>query len=186
MVREIKPFRSATKKWMRDNAKTPEVQDAVRSLDSLLSASGRSESAFSLRGKSPKERARIALARLYEAGKRGAQLLEIVLIIKAAISVLGPRGNPEFQRVQVAKLAHRLASGTILRNHEGRPYRDIYRGKPSLFERYPRAEGTFMRVLGEQILSRASVAAGAETISEIVSAAELGGGATDGPIHLRD
>ncbi|MGO4836626.1 hypothetical protein AB4144_30710, partial [Rhizobiaceae sp. 2RAB30] len=134
---------------------TPAVREAAHSLDSLLASSGRPESAFKLRGRSPNERARIALARLYAAGKSGAQLLEIVLTIKATMRAIGPEGNPEFQHVQIAKLVHRLASGTILRNHEGRPYRDFYRGKPSLFERYPRAEGIFMRLLGERIRERA-------------------------------
>lgn len=48
-------------------------------------------------------------------------------------------------------MAHRLASGTIQRNHEGTPYRDIYSGKRSMFERFPRPEGQVMRIMGQRI-----------------------------------
>lgn len=171
MLREIAPFRAATRTWLAENDTSPAVLDAIGNLESLLLSSGRVESAFQLKGRPPKERARIALARLRAAGKGGRQLLEIVLTIKATVRAIGPWGNPEFLHVQIAKLAHRLASGTILRNHEGRPYRDIYSGKPSQFERYPRGEGIFMRIMGEEILTHAGAVADPGIVSQIVATA---------------
>lgn len=168
-VQEIMPFRDAARRWLRQHEADAQVLAAIQQLDSLLATAGRPVSAFKLRGRPPKERARLQLARLHSAGKTGRQLLEIVLTIKAAIVAIGPRGNPEFQHVQIGKMAHRLSSGTILRNHEGTPYRDIYAGKPSLFERYPRAEGIFMRILGKQIQERADTVVDGAVVSEILA-----------------
>ena len=174
---EIAPYRRAARRWLRANREDGEVASAIARLDSLLADSGRPQSAFDLRGLSGKEKARIALARLREAGKGGRDLLEIALSIAATYKAIGPRGNPEFRQVQVAKLAHRLASGTVLRNHEGTPYRDIYTAaKPGMFTRYPRATGGYMRLLGEAILKRAGMASDPETINAVLALASQGEG----------
>ncbi|MDF1610523.1 hypothetical protein PZ897_20270 [Hoeflea sp. YIM 152468] len=168
LAREIAPFRRAARQWLREHEGSPEVLDAIDQLDGLLFASGRPISAFNLNGRSSVDKAQTALARLREAGKTGEDLLEIALTISATVSELGPRGNDEFLNVQVAKLAHRLASGTILKNHEGVPYSEIYKGaKGSMFVRYPRAAGGYMRLLGQAILKRASGALERETIQAI-------------------
>lgn len=62
--------------------------------------------------------------------------------------------------MQIAKMAHRLASGTHVRSAK---YRTL--------SRYPRAEGSFMRVLGRTIEDIAGIVADAEAVREVVQAA---------------
>lgn len=172
---ELEPYRRAARKWMRANVSRSEVTRVVAALDRMISEAGRIESAFKLRGKPADEKARIALARLREAGKRGEQLLEITLTVKATMAAIGPRANPEFEAVQIAKMIHRLASGTILRAPDGTPYSAKYAGKRSLFERYPRAEGAFMRILGRKVEDIAGIIATPEVIGEVLALVEGAG-----------
>lgn len=174
LLRELLPYREAARAWLKGAENRPEVLAATAALEGLLAASGRTESAFRTGRLSPKEKARVALARLRQAGKTGRQLLEIVVTAKATAAALGPRGNPEFLHVQIAKLAHRLASGTILRDHEGRPL-SAQGWRRSAVERYPRAEGIFMRVLGRQLEERAGDGADRAAIAEVLALVPKGG-----------
>ena len=72
----------------------------------------------------------------------------------------GPRADPEFMQVQIAKLIHRLASGTH-KTTSGFPM-------PS---KYPRAEGRVMRILGHQVEDIAGIAADAEAVQEVIASA---------------
>ena len=185
LVRELRPFREAARQWLRDNAGDGDVEGAITALDSMLASSGRPQSAFAIRGLPSRERSRIALARLYAAGKDGRTLLLIVLTIRATMSAIGPHGSEEFLQVQVAKMAHRLASGTVMRDADGNPLSldrssphraAVPRGYPRFqVSKWPRAEGAVMRHLGAAILERTSRVATAETIAEIVSMANAGG-----------
>jgi hypothetical protein len=134
------------------------VQRVVAALDALLADSGPSESAYNLRGLPPERRARIALARVREAGIGGDRLLEITLAIKDIMSDKGPRADPEFMQVQIAKLIHRLASGTH-KTTSGFP----------MASKYPRAEGRVMRILGHQVEDIAGIAADGEAVGEVIA-----------------
>ncbi|MER9594546.1 hypothetical protein [Mesorhizobium sp. M0244] len=132
-------------------------------MDALLQGSGLTATAKASRWKVPEEKARIVLARLREAGKTGGRLLLITLTIKATQKAIGPRANMEFQRVQIAKMAHRLASGTHIRS-------TIY-GTQS---KYPRAEGNFMRILGNLIEDIAGIVADSDAVDEVLELAGTG------------
>jgi hypothetical protein len=158
---------------MKLHGDDPIVKATIGGLDGLLSSQSHSKPADYQRWMKPKDKARNTLARLHEAGKTGGQLLTIVLTIKAAHLELGPFGAPDWECVQIAKLAKRLrgASGTIQRNSEGIRMTDLYPDADSKWkrdwEKWPRGEGIFMRHLGRMIEQRAAFAIDRETIGEV-------------------
>lgn len=157
---ELEPYRKAAQRWLKDRRADPHIARVVAALDGLLDGSGKPNDAYAVRWDAPEEKARVALARLRAVGVSGRRLLEIVLTIKATQSALGPRGNPEFRDVQIAKLAHRLASGTHIKSA-------LYGDR----SKYPRAEGNAMRILGHRIEDKAGIAATDEAVDEVVSLA---------------
>lgn len=161
MAAEILPYRKAAKQWIREHKADFMVTQVISALDNMIAGSGRAKSAYDLRWLSPDERAQQVIARLREAGILGGRLLEFTLTIKAAIAEIGPRGNPEFMQVQIAKMAHRLNSGTT-RTPSGLPMRP----------KYPRPEGHFMRALGHMIEDLAGIAATPEAVHEVISIAK--------------
>jgi hypothetical protein len=163
LVRELEPYRKASQAWLAAHRHEPQVVRVVSALDALLQNSGPTATAKASRGKLPGEKARIVLARLSEAGKTGERLLLITLTIKATQKALGPRANMEFQLVQIAKMAHRLASGTHIRS--------IIYGTQS---KYPRAEGNFMRILGYLIEDIAGIVADSDAVEEVLDLAGTG------------
>ncbi|RWB64372.1 MAG: hypothetical protein EOQ48_01775 [Mesorhizobium sp.] len=156
---ELGPFQTAARRWLKAHQADLNLAQVVAALNGLLAGSGTARSAQDARWAGTEEKVRNALARLHEAGKSGEQLLLITLTVKATQSALGPRANPEFQYVQIAKMAHRLASGTHVRSA-------LY----GTFSRYPRAEGAFMRLLGQTIEDIAGIVADSEAVREVVEA----------------
>ncbi len=157
---ELGPFQAAARLWLKTHRDEATVVRVVSALGDLIAGSGGPRKAQEARWLSTEEKVRNALARLREAGKRGEQLLLITLTVKAAQLALGPRANVEFQHVQIAKMAHRLASGTHFRSAK---YRTL--------SRYPRAEGIFMRLLGQTIEDIAGIVADSEAVREVAEAA---------------
>jgi len=160
-IAEIQPYRKAAIQWVQNNRHDHYVSKVIAALDAMIINSGPAKSAYDLRWLSSGDRSRQVLARLRDAGIGGDRLLEITLTIKAAINELGPHANPEFMQVQIAKMAHRLNSGTN-RTRSGLPMRP----------KYPRSEGKFMRVLGHSIGDIAGIAATPEVVSEVIQQAE--------------
>ncbi|MBU0583455.1 MAG: hypothetical protein KKB66_13150 [Alphaproteobacteria bacterium] len=161
---ELAPYRKSVRTWVRLNRGRPEFQEAITDLDSMLAASGKPKDAFAVQSARPKEKARIALARLREAGKGGEHLLTIVLTIKAITTDKGPRGNPEFQQVQIAKRAHRLIPRTRIKS-------DIWGD----IAKRTRPEGLVMRILGEKLIEAAGGTATGEVIREVIALKNAGG-----------
>ena len=159
-VSEILPYRKAAKRWLGEHRADPMTARVISALDAMIARSGPAKSAHDLRWLSPQDRADQVISRLREAGIPGKRLLEFTLTIKAAMADIGPRANPEFMQVQIAKMAHRLNSGTT-RTPSGLPMRP----------KYPRPEGRFMRVLGHMIEDLAGIAATPEAVREVVSMA---------------
>lgn len=157
---ELRPFQMAARRWLRAHEGDHNVTQVVGALDALLAGSGTARTAQDARWAGTEEKARNALARLKEAGKSGEQLLLITLTVKAAQSALGPRANLEFQYVQIAKMAHRLASGT-----------HVHSALYGTFSRYPRAEGAFMRLLGQTVEDIAGIVADSGAVSEVAETA---------------
>lgn len=166
LAAELAPYRKAAQSWLRSRVDDPQVQRVVAALDAVLTHSGPPVRAHDLRGQTPERRANIALARVREAGIPGERLLEITLAIKAIMSDLGPRADPEFMQVQIAKLIHRLASGTH-KTRSGFPIRS----------KYPRGEGRVMRILGHQVEDIAGITADAEAVHEVIASVKAGAGA---------
>lgn len=158
---QLEPHRQAATKWLSARQDQPNVAHVVAHLQQLIDNSGRRYSAYDVRWLDPDQRANAVLANLREEGKTGAQLLIIVLTIHTAVSELGPRGDSEFRHVQIAKLVHRLASGTHRTTSGFR-----------IPSKYPRPEGVFMRTLGRRVEDVAAIAFTPEDIEEV--------------IHLRD
>jgi hypothetical protein len=157
-VAEIEPYRKAARAWCRNHQADAQVTRVVTALDGLMGSAGRVENAYSLRGLSAERRAQIALARLRVAGVSGMKLLEITLTVKATVADNGPHGNWEFILVQIAKMAHRLSSGTNLSNR-------LITMRP----KYPRSEGTVLRILGRMIEDLAGIIATPEAVDEVVA-----------------
>ncbi|TPL88999.1 hypothetical protein FJ950_01185 [Mesorhizobium sp. B2-3-14] len=157
---ELRPFQTAARRWLKAHRGDHRLEGVVAALDGLLAGSGTARTAQDVRWAGTEEKVRNALARLHCAGKSGAQLLLITLTVKAAQAALGPRANPEFQYVQIAKMAHRLASGTHIRS-------GIWGDRHI----YPRAEGSFMRLLGQTVEDIAGIVVDLEAVREVVAAA---------------
>lgn len=156
---ELRPFQAASRRWLKSHGGDHNLVHVVAALDALLAGSGTPRTAQDARWAGTEEKVRNALARLHHAGKSGEQLLLITLTIKAAQAALGPRAHLEFQYVQIAKMTHRLASGTHIRS-------SLWGDRHV----YPRAEGSFMRLLGQTIEDLAGIVAGSGAVSEVVEA----------------
>lgn len=146
---DLKPYLTAASEWIEVNREEFFVKAALKALDGLLQCAGPATISTRLRGLSPHERAKIALGRIREAGIKPERLLAIHLAISALIDQdPGSHRVREFCIVQVAKAAHRLASGYHARWNV--PQHD---GTETCIElhAYPRSSGRVLRHLGEMI-----------------------------------
>lgn len=138
---ELRPHRKAAQLWLTENADNARVQNAITRVETKYRSAGPHIEAFRLRGLSPEERAKAAWARLREADVDPRKVLEAWITIMLTV-----RNDPkaeikaEFQEVQVAKLVHRLVSGTHKRWSSGQE-----------LHKYPRSRGRVLRHLGQQI-----------------------------------
>lgn len=163
----IGPHRMAALRWIDRNRDHRVVRLALRNVETLLATAGPSEEAHRLRGLSPQERARVALARLRVAKVAPEKLLASWLAVESVIQS-DPQADhrAEFKRVQGAKLVHRLASGSHRRwTHE------TANGAVTVIEmhRYPASRGQVLRHLGAR-LEKAS-----ELVIDLWLAAASGG-----------
>ena len=140
---ELQPYRRAAERLVRVCHDDKEILAAVQRLAALLRWAGPVEHMSDVMTMAPKAKAKAALARMRRAEVRPERLLSIYLTIRAALAEdpVGPGGEPgEYRRVQVAKAAHRLASG----------YHADY-GNGARYDRYPRSSGLALRHLGRFI-----------------------------------
>ena len=136
---ELKPFRQAARRWLRAHQVDRRVVQSLRSIDALLTESGRPENAYSLREIDAASKAHIALARLRDAGVAPSVILERIIAVTACCEAKGiDERQREYRHVQLAKSVHRLASGTH-KTTSGFP----------LPAKYPRSEGRVLRHLGQ-------------------------------------
>jgi len=133
----------------------------AEALDRLMKSAGEPSSAYDLRYELPTEKARAALAKLGEAAVPGMRLIEITLAVTARVNDRGPTGDHEFLTVQIAKAAHRLASGTH------RTTWDI-----PIRSKYPPSAGRMLRILGGRIWEIAAVAAAPSAVNEVIRLAK--------------
>lgn len=157
----LAPFRIAIRRWYSKHHHERRVQDVVRCLDALLLHSDGVISAYDLRGLSVQKRASNVLARNQKAGKTGIDLLQVALLLRAYVAAHGPRGSQRYLHTQIAKLLHRVSSGTN-RTSSGFP----------IPRKNPRPEGRFMVHLGKQVDDIAGIVANDEAVAEVLQIVE--------------
>jgi hypothetical protein len=149
---ELQPYLAAALSYIRLRLEVDRsIQQAISRLAALLELSPY-EIATRLRGLSPRTRADIAFGRLRKAGIKPERLLAIHLAITAIIEEdPGSHRTKEFRLVQVAKAAHRLASGY----HRVWPQQDK-QGRTFRIElhAYARSTGRVLRLIGVAIEER--------------------------------
>lgn len=163
LLKELAPYRAASLRWIAEHDSEPDLLRTIKELDWLIATSGEAGNAYSTRNRTPEGKAKAVFARLREANKTGRQLLVIALTIRAITSDIGPRGNPEFLQVQIAKMVHRLAP-YVHRTESGFP----------LPAKYPRAEGIFLRIVGRRVEEAAAPATGREVILDVIAMVRAG------------
>jgi hypothetical protein len=142
---DLKPYLTAARGVLRKHRKDPLIAQTVSGLQGLLDGAGRVEPAMDIKRQSAAFRARVAFARLREAGVQPERLLVIHMAVNALIEDdLGSHRVAEYRIVQVAKVCHRLASGTHRRWE--------WPGGGSLaLHVYPKSSGLVLRVMGREI-----------------------------------
>ncbi len=125
------------------------VQHVLTALAGMMANAGKAESAYDLNRVKPEKRAKIALARLREAKVAPETLLINAMAVWAIFEAEGmDERMREFREVQIAKLAHRLASATR-RTRMGLP----------MPAKYPPSVGLVLRHLGRMIDDKAALIA---------------------------
>lgn len=147
---ELRPYRRAAESFINAHASDFVIADALSKLGLLLTHAGPNERVVDvIHSKSPERKARAALARMRTKKVPPERLLAIDLAVSACVHEDPIRGGgDEYRLVQIAKAAHRQASG----------YHAVY-GPGSRYDRYPRSSGRALRVLGEMIDQCCDVAA---------------------------
>jgi hypothetical protein len=146
---DLKPYLAVAAEWIEQHRSETRVAYPLMGLKGLLDGAGQPEPAQDIKRLSAARRARVAFARLREAGVKPERILAIQLAIPALIE--DDRGShrvTEFRLVQTAKAVHRLASGT--HRHWDFPM-DDGTTRPIAFHAYPRSSGIVLRVIGKEI-----------------------------------
>lgn len=148
-AKEIDPYRKAAIRWLKANLDDPMVDRAIKGIEALYKSAGHHVEAFRLNGLTPQERARVAWARLRNAGidplKPLAAWIAVELI---TLDDLQPEHKQHFKWVQAAKIVHRLSSGSHKR------WETLsYDGHPQVVElhKYPRSRGRVLVQIGKQL-----------------------------------
>jgi len=153
---DLAPFRKLAAQWLRSNRDDMRARQAVGVIEGLLENAGRAENAYGIRGMSPKDRARVALARLRKAEIDPMVILERIIAVTLCFQARGMDDRQrEFRHVQLAKTVHRLASGTH-KTTSGFP----------LPSKYPRSEGQVLRHIGKRLDDIADYAIGGREIGK--------------------
>jgi hypothetical protein len=143
---ELNPYRRAAHAWLQAQADAPEVREAVDRVRTLYWRAGRPEEAFRLAGRSPHERTKYIWGRLHLRGVNPVH----VLAAWAGVELRHQddpcaESRPEFRRVQVAKVLHRLAGGSHKRWERERPDGTV---EVMELHKYPASRGTVLRSVG--------------------------------------
>ena len=146
---DLKPYLTVAAEWTEQHRADVSVAHALIGLRGLLDGAGRAEPAQDIKRLSAARRARVAFARLRDAGVKPERILAIQLAVPALIEDdYGSHRVTEFRLVQTAKAVHRLASGT--HRHWDFPM-DDGTTRPIAFHAYPRSSGIVLRIIGKKI-----------------------------------
>lgn len=146
----LRPYIAAAGALLKSKAGDPFIVSALTSLSLTMASAGPVEIATRLRGLPPAQRAKIALARLQNAGIPPARLIAICLAVHALFEDAPEQVHRtrEYRIVAIAKAAHRLASGTHKSWSVPQPDGSE---KHIQMHAYPRSSGRVLRYLGEMI-----------------------------------
>lgn len=148
-LKDIQPRRKLALKWLKAHANLPQIRHATATVERLYRQAGPKIEAFRLRGLKPQERAWVAWARLREAKVDPIRPLAAWLAIALTIHQdAQPELKKEYQRVQAAKLVHRMASGSHKQWEQTRSDESSVIVK---VHRYPHSRGRVLRHLGGQL-----------------------------------
>lgn len=143
-AKELTPYRKTAMAWLESNADDQWVRNAIDRVETLYRAAGPHLEAFRLRGLSPEARAKAAWARLRKDSVDPRRVVAAWLTIELAIQCDPQRETKsEFKRVQAAKLAHRMASGTHKRWGDGVGAKEMHV--------FPRSRGQVLRHVGKDL-----------------------------------
>jgi hypothetical protein len=146
---DIHEHRKEATQWIKTNLHLPEVICAKAAIERLYRQAGPKVEAFRLRGMSPVERAWVAWARLRETGIDPLRpLIAWLTISRTCRFDPQPESKKEFQRVQAAKLLHRLASGS---HKQWEHHRKSGKAFIESMHRYPHSRGRVLRHIGAQL-----------------------------------
>lgn len=163
---ELKPYVATASEWLAECQQQSAVAVAMQELAHLLAGAGRVDPAMNLRGQPASYRARVAFARLREAGIEPRRLLAIYVGVSALIEDdLGSHRTREFKIVQAAKAAHRLASGT---HRSWEMFNPLGPDIHTELHAYPRSSGLVLRKIGEK-LEKAGEFLARDAIREIIA-----------------
>lgn len=147
----LKPYLRAASELIDLRRTDPYISAALAGIRDLTETAGPVVIATRLRGLPPAHRAKVALARLREAGVKPERLLSIAVAVHALIedNPAATHRIPEWRVVAIAKAAHRLASGYHrIWNLEDANGHIVKRTE---LHAYPRSSGRVLRYLGEAI-----------------------------------
>lgn len=146
---DLRPYRTVAAKWLRDHRADLSVRHTIIALRALLDGAGRAERAGDIKRRSAAHKARVAFARLREAGVMPDRLLATHMAVTACIEDDAyAQRTREYQTVQAAKAVHRLASGTHGRWDFPRDDGTTF---PLEVHTYPRSSGLVLRVIGKEL-----------------------------------
>lgn len=153
---ELAPYRRAALRWLEANAESFWGKNAIDRVLGLYRSAGPHIEAFRLRGLSPQERAKAHWARMRKDEVDPRQVVAAWLAVEMIVAEdPQPVTTTEFRRVQVAKIVHRMASGTHKRWEREVPDADWsgLRSKTVVEEKhwYPRSRGRVLRHIGEDV-----------------------------------
>jgi hypothetical protein len=159
----LNPYRRAAFDWLTAHPDDVYVKNAIERIRQLYRRAGSAEEAFRLRGLKPKERAKVAWARLRKAEVDPRLPLAAWLAVEMAVKD-DPRSvtKVEFKRVQAAKLVHRLASGTHKQWTQAKPDPSWPGRKVDYVQAlhwYPKSRGRVLRHIGEDLERAAELVA---------------------------
>jgi hypothetical protein len=113
---DLKPYLAVASEWIDGHREELPVAYPLKGLEGLLEGSGQADRAQDIKRLPAGSKARVAFARLREAGIEPERLLAIHMAVGALIEDdNGSHRVEEFRLVQTAKAVHRLASGIVLR-----------------------------------------------------------------------
>lgn len=155
-AKELTRYRRAAVAWLDANAELFWVKDAIGRVSGLYQGAGPHVEAFRLRGLSPQDRAKAHWARMRKAEIDPRLVVAAWLAVEMIVADdPQPVTTNEFRHVQVAKIIHRMASGTHKRweRETPDPAWSGLRSKTVVEEKhwYPRSRGRVLRHIGEDV-----------------------------------